>query len=301
MSAELAAIADIGAQAHAELRAVIDGLAPPELDGLAESLRRYAQLAARAYGVEVLGDGADLLVLEPRVQAAAFRVGQAGAEQRAAPRGRHEDLRAADADLPPGGARGVGRRDRVQLRAPAAAGASGGLGLALMRGSGRPRSGGTLRITLGNPASAPRSGWRAGLISVRIVDDDPVVRQGLRALLEVQDDMAVAGEAGDEPAAIPLAESLRPDIVLLDLKLPGMDGVAVLRLLRAAGLRVLVLTSATEPSTAAAAARAGAAARCTRASTPPRSAAPSARCTTATRRSPRQRVGSRPADRGRTR
>jgi DNA-binding NarL/FixJ family response regulator len=97
------------------------------------------------------------------------------------------------------------------------------------------------------------------VISVLIVDDHPVVRQGLRALLEVQDEMTVAGEAGDGPAAISLAESLRPDIVLLDLKLPGMDGVAVLRPLRAAGLRVLVLTSATEPSAAAAAVRAGAA------------------------------------------
>jgi DNA-binding NarL/FixJ family response regulator len=97
------------------------------------------------------------------------------------------------------------------------------------------------------------------VISVLIVDDHPVVRQGLRALLEVQDDMTVAGEAGDGPAAISLAESLRPDIVLLDLKLPGMDGVAVLRPLGAAGLRVLVLTSATEPSAAAAAVRAGAA------------------------------------------
>jgi len=97
------------------------------------------------------------------------------------------------------------------------------------------------------------------VISVLIVDDHPVVRQGLRALLEVQDDMTVAGEAGDGPAAISLAESLRPDIVLLDLKLPGMDGVAVLRPLRAAGLRVLVLTSATEPTAAAAAVRAGAA------------------------------------------
>ena len=97
------------------------------------------------------------------------------------------------------------------------------------------------------------------MISVLIVDDHPVVRQGLRALLEVQDDMTVAGEAGDGPAAISLAESLRPDIVLLDLKLPGMDGVAVLRPLHAEGLRVLVLTSATEPSAAAAAVRAGAA------------------------------------------
>lgn len=76
VSAELAAIADIGAQAHAELRAVIDGLAPPELDGLAESLRRYALLASRAHGVEIRVTASELPELEPRVQAAAFRVGQ---------------------------------------------------------------------------------------------------------------------------------------------------------------------------------------------------------------------------------
>ena len=88
----------------------------------------------------------------------------------------------------------------------------------------------------------------SGVISVLLVDDHPVVRQGLRALLEVQDGMVVAGEAGDGPTAVSLATSLRPDIVLLDLKLPGMDGIAVLESLRSCGLRVLVLTSATEVS-----------------------------------------------------
>jgi len=84
------------------------------------------------------------------------------------------------------------------------------------------------------------------MIRVLIVDDHPVVRQGLVALLSVQDDMAVAGEAGDGPAAISLAASVSPDVVLLDLKLPGMDGVAVLAEL-AGRYRVLVLTSATDP------------------------------------------------------
>jgi DNA-binding NarL/FixJ family response regulator len=97
------------------------------------------------------------------------------------------------------------------------------------------------------------------VISVLIVDDHPVVRQGLLALLEVQDGIAVAGEAGDGPAAVSLATSLRPDIVLLDLKLPGMDGIEVLQTLASSGLRVLVLTSATEPSAASQAVRAGAA------------------------------------------
>jgi DNA-binding NarL/FixJ family response regulator len=100
---------------------------------------------------------------------------------------------------------------------------------------------------------------QADVISVLLVDDHPVVRQGLRALLEVQDGIVVAGEAGDGPTAMSLATSLRPDIVLLDLKLPGMDGIAVLQALRSSGLRALVLTSATEPSMAAQAVRAGAA------------------------------------------
>ncbi len=98
-----------------------------------------------------------------------------------------------------------------------------------------------------------------GVISVLIVDDHPVVRQGLLALLEVQDDIVVAGEAGDGPTAVSLATSLRPDIVLLDLKLPGMDGIEVLQTLASSGLRVLVLTSATEPAAASQAVRAGAA------------------------------------------
>ncbi len=75
-AAELSAIAELGAQAHGELRAVIDGLAPPELDGLAESLRRYAQLAGRAHGISVRLTAADVPDLEPKTQAAVYRVAQ---------------------------------------------------------------------------------------------------------------------------------------------------------------------------------------------------------------------------------
>jgi signal transduction histidine kinase len=75
-AAELGAIVELGAQAHGELRAVIDGLAPPELDGLAESLRRYALLAGQAHGIDVRLTAADVPELDPRVQAAAFRVAQ---------------------------------------------------------------------------------------------------------------------------------------------------------------------------------------------------------------------------------
>jgi DNA-binding NarL/FixJ family response regulator len=98
-------------------------------------------------------------------------------------------------------------------------------------------------------------------ISVLIVDDHPVVRRGLRVLLEVQDGLVVAGEAGDGDTALALAAEHAPDVILLDLKLPGMDGIAVLAELKArdSAARVLVLTSATEPASASLAVRSGAA------------------------------------------
>ena len=98
-------------------------------------------------------------------------------------------------------------------------------------------------------------------ISVLIVDDHPVVRQGLRVLLEVQDGFAVAGEAADGAAALALAAERQPDVLLLDLKLPGMDGLTVLNELKARNnpARVLILTSVTDHASAAAAMRAGAA------------------------------------------
>ena len=98
-------------------------------------------------------------------------------------------------------------------------------------------------------------------ITVLIVDDHPVVRRGLRVLLEVQDGIEVAGEAGDGATALALAAEHVPDVILLDLKLPGMDGIAVLGELKArdSAARVLVLTSATEPASASLAVRSGAA------------------------------------------
>jgi DNA-binding NarL/FixJ family response regulator len=107
-------------------------------------------------------------------------------------------------------------------------------------------------------------------ITVLIVDDHPVVRRGLRVLLEVQDGIEVTGEAGDGPTALKLAAEQEPDVILLDLKLPAMDGLAVLAELaelrntpdqKTAGQnpRVLVLTSVTDPVAAGQAMRQGAA------------------------------------------
>jgi DNA-binding NarL/FixJ family response regulator len=98
-------------------------------------------------------------------------------------------------------------------------------------------------------------------ISVLIADDHPVVRQGIAVLLSVHDDMLVAGEAADGDEALALAAELQPDVLLLDLKLPVLDGVAVLRELpsRSGRTRALVLTSAADKTQAALALQAGAA------------------------------------------
>jgi DNA-binding NarL/FixJ family response regulator len=100
-----------------------------------------------------------------------------------------------------------------------------------------------------------------GRITVLIADDHPVVRQGLQVLLSVQDDIDVVGEAADGEQAVAMAAELVPDVILLDLKLPGMDGVGVLRELRDSGLatRALVLTSASDRALVTLAMQAGAA------------------------------------------
>jgi DNA-binding NarL/FixJ family response regulator len=107
------------------------------------------------------------------------------------------------------------------------------------------------------PAFAPRP----HPIRVLVVDDHQVVRQGLHTFLDLQEDIAVVGEAADGASCVAEAERLRPDVILLDLRMPGGDGVQALRELRERGnpARVLVVTSFTEPSAVLPAVRAGAA------------------------------------------
>ena len=69
-------------------------------------------------------------------------------------------------------------------------------------------------------------------IRVAIADDHPVVRDGLAAMLETQPDLEVVGQAENGPDAVSLVTSRRPDVLLLDLEMPGLDGVGVLRRLR---------------------------------------------------------------------
>lgn len=98
------------------------------------------------------------------------------------------------------------------------------------------------------------------IIRVLLVDDHQVVRRGLRTFLEIQDDIEVVGEAGDGAEGVARAEELKPDVVLMDVKMPGMDGIEALRKLRELGnpAKVLIVTSFTEQRTVVPALRAGA-------------------------------------------
>jgi DNA-binding NarL/FixJ family response regulator len=83
------------------------------------------------------------------------------------------------------------------------------------------------------------------MIRVLIADDHAVVREGLRAFLELQDGLEVVGEAADGEQAVERAIALRPEVVLMDLVMPRLDGVAAMRELRRSlpECRVIVLTS----------------------------------------------------------
>jgi DNA-binding NarL/FixJ family response regulator len=85
------------------------------------------------------------------------------------------------------------------------------------------------------------------MIRVVLADDQVLVRAGFRALLDAQDDIEVVGEAGDGEQAVRLATELTPDVVLMDIRMPGTDGLAATRRISAdghlAGVRVVILTT----------------------------------------------------------
>jgi two-component system, NarL family, response regulator LiaR len=101
----------------------------------------------------------------------------------------------------------------------------------------------------------------ADSIRVLLVDDHAVVREGLRNFLALQDGLEIVGEAGDGNEAIEQAQRLEPDVILMDLVMPGLDGIGAMRQLRvrSPASRVIVLTSFLEDERVLPAIQAGAA------------------------------------------
>jgi DNA-binding NarL/FixJ family response regulator len=83
------------------------------------------------------------------------------------------------------------------------------------------------------------------MITVLLADDHPLIRKGFRLILDAEADIQVAGEAGDGGTAVSMCAELRPDVVLMDVRMPGRDGIAATRDILAAGLpsKVLILTT----------------------------------------------------------
>jgi DNA-binding NarL/FixJ family response regulator len=85
------------------------------------------------------------------------------------------------------------------------------------------------------------------VIRVLLADDQPLIRSGFRALLDVEDDIEVVAEAGDGGEAVELALKHRPDIALVDIRMPGVDGIEATRRIAAdpalAGVHVVILTN----------------------------------------------------------
>ena len=82
-------------------------------------------------------------------------------------------------------------------------------------------------------------------ITVLLVDDQPLLRMGFRLILEGEEDLRIAGEASDGAEAVKLAKELQPDVVLMDVRMPVLDGIEATRAITAAGssARVIILTT----------------------------------------------------------
>lgn len=90
----------------------------------------------------------------------------------------------------------------------------------------------------------PAGDGTGGRLRVLLVDDQPIIRSGFAMMLSVEDDLEVVGEASDGRQAVEMAREQRPDVIVMDVQMPVMDGIAATREIVPAGLgRVIILTT----------------------------------------------------------
>ena len=95
------------------------------------------------------------------------------------------------------------------------------------------------------PTEATEQAAPTGPTRVLLVDDQPLLRMGFRLILEGEDDVEIAGEASNGAEALELVRKLAPDVVLMDVRMPVLDGIEATRQITAAGLcaRIIILTT----------------------------------------------------------
>ena len=241
---------DVGRRSMNELRSTVALLRSDEERGVAPPLPSAAEIPAlvdhaRAAGltVDLRVDG-DLARIAPSVGVAAYRIAQEALANAArhAPHGRtvvglalNGDRVALEVETHRAGGSRAGRRTAaVRLRPDRDARAGDRARRRARRGADTRRLAGPL------PASAGD-----GMIRVAVVDDQAIVRAGLARILSLEDGFAVVAECANGREAVQELPALRPDVVLMDIRMPTLDGLAATAQLRAAAepLRVLVLTT----------------------------------------------------------
>ena len=186
-----------------------------------EALANVAKHAGASRAGVTLSYMEDVVSLDVRDDGVGFAAAPPGTQgQRAAPQSPGRGRFRADRDAPAGRPAGRAAGDRVGTR------------------------GGHRRI--GQPARHPAGRIQVSqIIRLLIADDHPVVRDGLRGIFEASGEFEVAGEAANGREAVDRAAALHPDVVLMDLRMPVLDGVSAIKMLaeKGIGARVLVLTT----------------------------------------------------------
>ena len=235
-AAELATVRELAGAATGELRSLIFALRPASVaeDGLVVALRKHLDLIGRTHqlGVKLVAD--EVGDLPADVEADLYRVAQEALTNVV----RHASAAGSPGDRRPDAGRDHAhrrrRRGRLRPAGPHHPGPPAGIDV-----DGRPHRPprGLDEGGIGRRPGHPGHGrGPPPVIRVVVVDDHPIVRQGLRSYLSSREGIEVVGDAGDGESAVAMVGELRPDVVLMDLVMPGMGGLAAIGAVVALGL-----------------------------------------------------------------